>query len=71
MPDNFNAIIKGIWGILLFIIKKKWQNMPEEIIGENKFEYLVSVEISLESTCAFVLKHLDTEYVIVNITYFL
>lgn len=45
--------------------------MPEEIIGENKFEYLVSVEISLESTCAFVLKHLDTEYVIVNITYFL
>lgn len=63
MPDNFNAIIKGIWGILLFIIKKKilWQSMPEELIGENKFKYLVSVEISLESTCAFVLKHLDTD----------
>lgn len=45
--------------------------MPEEIMGENKFRYLVSVAISLESTCAFVLKHLDTEYVIVNITYFL
>lgn len=48
-----------------------WQSMPEEITGENKFKCLVSVEISLESTCAFVLKHLDTEYVIVNITYFL
>lgn len=35
--------------------------MPEELIGENKFKYLVSVEISLESTCAFVLKHLDTD----------
>lgn len=45
--------------------------MPEEIIEENKFRYLVSVEISPESTCTFVLKHLDTEYVIVNITYFL
>lgn len=63
MPDNFNAIIKGIWGILLFIIKKKipWQSVPEERIGENKFKYLVSVEISLESTCAFVSKHLDTD----------
>lgn len=45
--------------------------MSEEITGEKKFTYLVSVEISPESTCAFVLKHLDTEYVIVSITYFL
>lgn len=43
--------------------------MPEEIIGENKFKYLVTVEISLESTCAFVLKHLDTE--ICNYEYYI
>lgn len=42
--------------------------MLEEIIRGKK--NLVSVEISLESTCAFVLKHLDAEYVIVNTTYF-
>lgn len=43
--------------------------MPEEIIGENKFKYLVTVEISLESTRAFVLKHLDTE--ICNCEYYI
>lgn len=34
--------------------------MPGVIVSENKFRYLISVEISLESTCAFDLKHLGT-----------
>jgi len=34
--------------------------MPGVIVSENKFIYLVSVEVSLESACAFRLKHLGT-----------
>lgn len=65
MPDNFNAIFKGICGILSFFLKKKnyilWQSIPGVIVSENKFRYLVSAEFSLESTCAFGLKHLGTD----------
>lgn len=34
--------------------------MPGEIFSENKLRYIISAEISLESTCDFGLKHLGT-----------
>lgn len=34
--------------------------MSGVIVSEDKLWYLTSVEISLESTCAFGLKHFDT-----------
>lgn len=34
--------------------------MSGVIVSEDKFWYLTLIEISLESTCAFGLKHSDT-----------
>lgn len=34
--------------------------MPGEIFSETKWRYIISAEISLESTYAFGLKHLGT-----------